>query len=65
MVKAASRILVVVAGLSLIAGQLAAQTIYPIDRAAILAGPERNSCSLQLWPNRTLTDGEYFAHSLV
>src|SRR5712671_6906542 len=30
--------LVVIAGFSLIGGPLAAQTIYPIDRAAILAG---------------------------
>ena len=38
MAAAVSRMLVVVAGLTLIAGPLAAQTIYPIDRAAILAG---------------------------
>src|SRR6267143_2428132 len=38
MVVTASRMLFIVAGLSLIAGPLAAQTIYPIDRAAILAG---------------------------
>src|ERR1700731_3421254 len=38
MAVAASRMLIVVAGLSLIASPLAAQTIYPIDRAAILAG---------------------------
>src|ERR1700738_5044398 len=34
----ALRMLFVVAGVTLIAGPLAAQTIYPIDRAAILAG---------------------------
>src|SRR6266481_6202041 len=38
MAAAASRMPFIVAGLSLIAGPLAAQTIYPIDRAAILAG---------------------------
>jgi alkaline phosphatase len=38
MAAAVSRMLGVVAGLTLIAGPLAAQTIYPIDRAAILAG---------------------------
>jgi alkaline phosphatase len=38
MAAAASRILIVATGLSLIAGSPAAQTIYPIDRATILAG---------------------------
>ena len=38
MAAAVSRMLGVVAGLTLIAAPLAAQTIYPIDRAAILAG---------------------------
>ena len=38
MANAASRMLVMIAGFSLIGGPLAAQTIYPIDRAAILAG---------------------------
>src|SRR6202045_2415054 len=38
MAVAASRMLIVVAGLSLIASPLAAQTIYPIDRATILVG---------------------------
>src|SRR6266436_110387 len=38
MANAASRMLVMIAGFSLIGAPLAAQTIYPIDRAAILAG---------------------------
>jgi alkaline phosphatase len=38
MAVAVSRMLVMIAGFSLIGGPLAAQTIYPIDRAAILAG---------------------------
>jgi len=38
MAIAAWRVLFAVAGLGLIAGPLAGQTIYPIDRAAILAG---------------------------
>ncbi len=38
MAVAVSRMLVVIAGFSLIGAPLAAQTIYPIDRAAILAG---------------------------
>src|SRR5437899_42310 len=38
MVVASWRVLFALAGLSLIAGPLAAQTIYPIDRAEILAG---------------------------
>jgi len=38
MAAAASHMLVMIAGFSLIGGPLAAQTIYPIDRAAILAG---------------------------
>src|SRR5216684_5539305 len=38
MAVAAWRMLFAVAGLSLIAGPLVGQTIYPIDRAAILAG---------------------------
>jgi alkaline phosphatase len=38
MAVAVWRVLFAVAGLSLIAGPLAGQTIYPIDRAAILAG---------------------------
>src|SRR5262249_56883652 len=38
MVPAVWCVLFGVAGLSLISGPLAAQTIYPIDRAAILAG---------------------------
>jgi alkaline phosphatase len=38
MAAAASRALIIAVGLALIAGPLAAQTIYPIDRAAILAG---------------------------
>src|SRR6266436_3522368 len=38
MANAASRMLVMIAGFSLIGAALAAQTIYPIDRAAILAG---------------------------
>jgi len=38
MAVAAWRMLFAAAGLSLIAGPLVGQTIYPIDRAAILAG---------------------------
>jgi alkaline phosphatase len=38
MAVAASRMLIVVSGLSLIASPVAAQTIYPIDRATILVG---------------------------
>jgi alkaline phosphatase len=38
MAAAVSRMLIIVAGVALIAGPLAAQTIYPIDRAAILVG---------------------------
>jgi alkaline phosphatase len=38
MAVVAWRVLFAVAGLSFVAGPLAAQTIYPIDRAAILAG---------------------------
>src|SRR5215469_6915340 len=38
MSAAASRMLIILVGLALIAGPLAGQTIYPIDRAAILAG---------------------------
>ena len=38
MAAAVSCMLVIIAGLTLIAGPLAAQTIYPIDRAAVLAG---------------------------
>jgi alkaline phosphatase len=38
MATAVSRLLFALAGMALIAGPLAAQTVYPIDRASILAG---------------------------